>query len=109
MEKEPFSDFETLFIAYKWKPIYGCPGRYILKEKHHYTIKELTHGRTDITILSTNKAPDIVCVVILIDGGIISYKKDDGSFVHTLNNTSGFIRKLEKLEIRQAVYNKGAE
>lgn len=63
----------------------------------------------DIKTFSTDKAPDRVCIVILDNGGIISYKKDDGSFVHTLNNKAGFIRKLEKLDLKQAVYNKGVE
>jgi hypothetical protein len=75
VETEPFSSFKALYAAYRWKPIYGCPGRYILKEGKQYTLKELTRGRTDIQYFSTTIVPDLVCVVPLKSGGIISYKK----------------------------------
>ncbi|MBN2531640.1 MAG: hypothetical protein JXB88_02045 [Spirochaetales bacterium] len=107
MEKKPYNDFDTLFAAYKWKPIYGCTGRFILREKNQYTIAELTQGRVDIKTFSTDRAQDMVCIVIFDNGGIISYKKDDGSYVHTLNNKDGFIRKLKMLDLIQIVNNKG--
>jgi hypothetical protein len=31
-------------------------------------------------------------------GGIISYVKDDGKFIHTLNTKEGFGRKLDQLK-----------
>ena len=44
-------------------------------------------------------AKDAVLVVELDDGGLISYHRADGSFLHTLNTTEGFRRKLTQLGI----------
>jgi hypothetical protein len=99
MKKNRLPDFETLFQAYRWKPIYGCPGRYVLKEPRQYTLKELIRGSTDIRTFSVRNVPDLVCIVAFNNGALISYKKKDGSFVHTLNDTAGFLRKLDNLGI----------
>ena len=102
-KNELFTSFRDIYNAFKWKPIYGCPGRYILHEEQQYTLTEITGGRTDRMTFSTPKARDIVCVIILDDGGIISYKKEDGFFIHTLNNTSGFLKKLKMLDIAHQI------
>jgi hypothetical protein len=44
-------------------------------------------------------ARDVVVVVPLASGGLISYKRADGTFVHTLNTPDGFARKLAQLGI----------
>ena len=44
-------------------------------------------------------AKDTVLVVELEGGGLISYRRDDGSFLHTLNTPEGFRRKLSQLKI----------
>jgi len=44
-------------------------------------------------------APDEVWVVELADGGLISYRRADGTFVHTLGTREGFARKLAQLGI----------
>ena len=44
-------------------------------------------------------ARDTVVVARLADGGLISYRREDGSFVHTLNTPEGFERKLRQLGI----------
>jgi hypothetical protein len=45
-------------------------------------------------------APDKVLVVELVDGGVITYERTDGTYVHTLNDPEGFSRKLRQLGIR---------
>jgi hypothetical protein len=45
-------------------------------------------------------AQDPVIVTPLEDGGLISYRKADGMFLHTLNTREGFERKLRQLGIR---------
>jgi hypothetical protein len=45
------------------------------------------------------RARDIVLVARLTDGGLISYKRADGTYLHTLNTVSGFERKLMQLGI----------
>jgi len=45
-------------------------------------------------------ARDPVIVTPLEDGGLISYRKADGRFLHTLNTREGLDRKLRQLGIR---------
>jgi hypothetical protein len=45
-------------------------------------------------------ARDPVIVAPFEDGGLISYRKADGMFLHTLNTREGFERKLRQLGIR---------
>jgi hypothetical protein len=44
-------------------------------------------------------ARDVVVVAPLEDGGLISYKRANGAWVHTLNTAEGFERKLVQLHI----------
>ncbi len=45
-------------------------------------------------------AQDPVIVTPFEDGGLISYRKAHGLFLHTLNTREGFERKLRQLGIR---------
>ena len=40
-----------------------------------------------------------VVVIRFADGGLISYRKADGSYIHTLNTCDGLHRKLAQLGI----------
>jgi hypothetical protein len=44
-------------------------------------------------------AKDPVVVAPLNDGGLISYRKPDGTYLHTLNSREGYERKLQQLGI----------
>ena len=44
-------------------------------------------------------ARDPVVVAVFADGGLISYRKPDGRYVHTLNSRDGLERKLRELGI----------
>jgi hypothetical protein len=44
-------------------------------------------------------ARDAVLVARLEDGGLISYRRANGTYVHTLNTIEGFARKLAQLGI----------
>jgi hypothetical protein len=93
-------DFNTLLSRYSWRPIPGCPGRYVSHaDLSHLTVSDLAGMNVVVSsfILTTTKDP--VHVTEIKDGGIISYEKKDGSFVHTLNTKSGFKRKLKNLGI----------
>ncbi|MBN2444973.1 MAG: hypothetical protein JXJ04_26700 [Spirochaetales bacterium] len=104
MEPTCEPDFYSLSNSFKWKPIYGCPGRYILKEEGMFTLRDIIGNTCAICTYVTDKANDEVCIVVLRNGGIISYKKQDGSFVHTLNSREGFLRKLIMLDLRNKVF-----
>jgi hypothetical protein len=55
------------------------------------------HGGAEHASVS---ARDPVIVTPLDDGGLISYRKPDGMFLHTLNTREGLERKLRQLGIR---------
>ena len=91
---------DDLMKAWTWRPILGCPGRYALREASPYLSLEALLGPEAQAIeFRVETAKDVVLVVSLDRGGIISYKRDDGSFLHTLNTEEGFERKLAQLGI----------
>ena len=55
------------------------------------------HGGSEHVTLM---AKDPVIVTPFDDGGLISYRKADGLFLHTLNTREGLERKLRQLGIR---------
>ena len=92
--------FDELMKAWDWKPIRNCPGRYVLRGANADWSPENLLGReVEISEFHTEAARDTVLVAPLEGGGIISYKRDDGSFLHTLNTPEGFRRKLFQLRI----------
>lgn len=83
-----------------WMPIRGCPGRFVLRgAPATYSITDLLGEGINIQEFRSRKARDVVCVACLDDGGMISYHRPDGTWLHTLNTTEGFSRKLDQLEI----------
>lgn len=80
-----------------WRDIPGCPGRAVLRAPD----PELdgwvrAHG------VRHEAARDPVWVWDLPGGGVLSYEKPDGSFVHTLNTDDGLVRKCAALGIPRA-------
>jgi hypothetical protein len=92
--------FNQLLERWDWKPIRHCPGRFILSAaKSNLCPEELLGEPVYVRVYRVDAAKDTVLVVTLDGGGLISYKKHDGSFVHTLNTPEGFQRKLLQLRI----------
>ena len=92
--------FIELKEKYILKPIYGCPGRYILKLDTFISMKELVDEPENIKEYRLKTAEDTICIYAFEDGGFISYKKQDNSYIHTLNTIEGFIKKIKKLGIK---------
>jgi hypothetical protein len=92
-------DFASLLDKFQVRAIRNCPGRYILAG----AVSRIPPGDLirDATVreYQVKTAPDPVVVVTFDGGGIISYRKADGSYLHTLNTSEGFKRKLEQLGI----------
>ena len=83
-----------------WEPIRNCPGRYALHDvSPTLSIVDLLGADESIQQTPTPKARDSVWIARLEDGGLISYARSDGSWLHTLNSEEGFERKLKQLEI----------
>jgi hypothetical protein len=91
---------EELFKKWNWKPIRNCPGRYILSgEGAGLTPAEVLGEAIRVSEHKVEAARDTVMVARLDGGGLISYARADGSYIHTLNTPEGFRRKLLQLGI----------
>ena len=94
--------FEDLFLRWDWRPIPGCPGRYSLSlDVFSGKPERLLSETCAVREFQSPKAPDPVSVAPIDGGGLISYRKPDGRFIHTLNTPEGLKRKLHQLEIEQ--------
>lgn len=94
--------WRDLSTALEWRPIRGCPGRYALRG-----------GRSDrdpAALVAEGRAGqeyhiagvrDPVVVVPLAEGGLLSYRHEDGTWTHTLGDTDGFGRKLARLGLNE--------
>ncbi|MBN1413160.1 MAG: hypothetical protein JW969_20135 [Spirochaetales bacterium] len=61
------------------------------------TPEELVDNQYKSNKYHSSNAMDPVLIIKLDEGGIISYKKDTGEYIHTLNTETGFLRKLHDL------------
>lgn len=92
--------FDELMNAWNWKPIRNCPGRYVLHDaRENLRPQEILGFEVEEKEYRVIAARDAVLVIKLEEGGLISYRRDDGSFLHTLNTPEGFERKLSQLGI----------
>jgi hypothetical protein len=93
--------FSALFERWAWRRIPNCPGRYVLAGGPVASPPdEIVPGATGGSEHMCGPAEDPVIVTPFEDGGLISYRKAHGLFLHTLNTREGFERKLRQLGIR---------
>jgi hypothetical protein len=87
-------------VARKWRPIPNCPGRYVLvKPEPTIPPAQLAQIENVSIEYQVKAARDVVLVLPLEGGGLITYQHADGTFLHTLNDEAGFKRKLAQLGI----------
>jgi hypothetical protein len=92
--------FDQLSAAWPWRPIPGCPGRFVLRgQQRDLPPEALVGAGAAVARFRVAAARDPVLVLAIKGGGLISYARPDGSFVHTLNTEEGLRRKLEQLGI----------
>jgi hypothetical protein len=93
--------FDLLMKSWAFKPIRNCPGRYVLAPSEFGGPPERLLGPGFGTREVRPKAArDTVVVTAFGDGGgLISYRRADGTHVHTLNTQEGFERKLRELGV----------
>ena len=75
----------------------NCPGRFVLSTGPSRVAPESLApdgARTEHLVAG---AADPVVVIRFADGGVISYRRPDGTYVHTLNTRDGLHRKLAQL------------
>ena len=92
--------FEELAARWQWNPIRNCPGRFVMAQGlSTVSPADLLGPQTALLECQTRAARDLVIVGRLDRGGVISYRRGDGRYVHTLNSPEGFARKLDQLGI----------
>lgn len=92
------STFDAALDRHPWRPIPGCPGRFKAPGPVDAPPESLLGLTCKAEPLASEKARDRVLVVRFADGGgLISYLRDDGTYLHTLNTAAGLARKLEQL------------
>lgn len=90
--------FSELFSALPWRPIPNCPGRFVLRGGPCALSPREIVGEGPVLEESLSpRCADAVIVARLDSGGLISYRKGDGRYIHTLNDSEGFGRKLSEL------------
>ena len=101
MERKSFGE---ILAAYSWAPLRGCPGRYILRGgPSPIAPRDLLGEGPEPQECRSPLAADPVIVARAEWGGLISYRKDDGRYIHTLNTVEGFARKCRQLGIGDGV------
>jgi hypothetical protein len=92
--------FDELVAKWEIKPIRNCPGRFIIRTSAAYlSPRELLGPEVEIHTFNVAGARDTILVARFSDGGLITYRRSNGTHLHTLNTTEGFERKLLKLGI----------
>ena len=94
------TNFDEVFGRGVWQEIPGCPGRYVLRSSDRATIGDLIGCDAPVQQFRVPGARDEVHVVAFKNGGgLISYRRPNGTFLHTLNTSEGLQRKLRRLDI----------
>jgi len=92
--------FDELSRTWQLGPIRNCPGRFVLRTGPiELSPRELLESETEIAAFKVSSAKDTVLVARIKGGGLISYRRADGTYLHTLNTLAGFERKLRGLGI----------
>jgi hypothetical protein len=93
--------FDAAMKLGRWLPIRDCPGRFVLRAvSPKLSVTDLLGNDAKVLSFRPPMARDCVLLVRLKEGGIISYSRPDGTYLHTLNTEEGLRRKLEQLGIR---------
>jgi hypothetical protein len=94
--------FEKLLACFPWRPMRGCPGRYLLAGCPTASAPSDLFGDLQFGEARGAQTADRVLVAMVRGGGIISYARANGTFVHTLGDGAGLARKLAALGLNQA-------
>ena len=93
-------NLEVLRARWGWAPIRGCPGRFLLRDGAiDLRPEDLVGPDCELKEFRVEGARDAVIAGRFEGGGIISYRKADNTYLHTLNTEEGLERKLAQLGI----------
>ncbi len=93
-------NFDEIYGRFPWKEIHSCPGRYILTGNKQFSIIEILGEETETYLYNSDNTKDPFYLIEFTGGGLISYLKEGGRLIHTLNTSDGLLRKLDDLNIK---------
>lgn len=89
-----------LMGRWAWREMERSPGRFTLAEpRPDVTAAELLGSEVETEEVPSISGGDVLVVARLEGGGLISYRRADGTWLHTLNTAGPFRRKLWELGI----------
>ncbi|MFK7777554.1 MAG: hypothetical protein QM501_05475 [Gimesia sp.] len=90
-----------LLKRFEWKQIPNTNGRFTLCQKNMSISVESLLDSTEVEIKQYPSAnpQELIHVVELEDGGLVSYERKDATYIHTLNSLNMFKKKLWELGI----------
>jgi hypothetical protein len=95
--------FDEMRTKWELRPIRNCLGRFVIRTSEiDLSAQELLGADAEIQTFQVASARDTVLVARMDEGGLISYQRADGTYLHTLNTADGFERKLRDLGIELA-------
>lgn len=90
--------FEQMRERHDWIPIRDCPGRFVVRgESGTLSLAELCGMDSGLRSYRSEKARDEIWIARLEGGGMLSYRRADGTWLHTLNTEEGLKRKVAQL------------
>lgn len=88
--------FASVLPRAPWRPIPGCSGRYVLRGLR-LSLDDVLGEPAEVEEHHVASTPDTILVVRFPGGGLLTFRKPDGTLVHTLNTEEGLARRLAKL------------
>ncbi|MBN1606774.1 MAG: hypothetical protein JW940_09075 [Polyangiaceae bacterium] len=96
--------FDAVHARWNWKAIPDCPGRYVLRgAASNLSIEQVAGEALAVHEVHATTTADTILVAPFEGGGLLSFRKPDGSIVHTLNTPEGLARRLALLELADPV------
>jgi hypothetical protein len=96
--------WDALWARGGWEPIAHCPGRFVARAPGVSALTPAALLGADAAAIArfevaAARHPVLVAALDDGSGGLITYARGDGSYLHTLNSADGFRRKLAQLGI----------
>ncbi len=104
---------QALWDYCEWKEIRNCPGRYTIRRRRDLSrwpperLLAAALGaaapQTSLWRHSSSTSDAIHAVRFAGGGGLLTYARADGTFIHTFNTESGLLRKIAALRVTPEV------
>jgi hypothetical protein len=93
----PHLSFDIVYARARWRAIPNCPGRYVLVSPADASFEVLLGNVHPVLVRHTPHADDVLVVHFSDGAGLLTFRKQTGHLVHTLNTPEGLRRRLERI------------